>query len=200
MEKIAGIRLYIEDPQKAIKKQIKKSLIIIVGVLVAAGILIFFAASSIRKLAPKLAETENQIYLNLNSGKLDLNLKQNWQSISPYKDKINQALPSTTDLLAYQSALESVAQESGVKVSISFSALPKPINQSAGQKYQTVDHSLEVTGTKTAFNQFVEKIENLPYFVEISSFNVTSISSASASPIQAEEEMRATLSLKVYTK
>lgn len=198
MDKIAGIRLYIEDPQTVINKQIKKSLIIIIGVLVVAGLLIFGATISIKRQAQKLAETENQIYLSLNSNELDLDLLQNWESISPYTDKINQALPPSTNLLAYQSALESAAQAAGVKVSISFSVLPKPINPSAGQKYQTIEHSLELVGNQTSFNQFLEKIENLPYYVEISSFNQSS--TASSSEQAAGEELKATLSLKVYTK
>jgi len=184
-----GIRLYVEDPKFRIRRQIRRSFLIIsLSLLLTAGLL-FFAIQEIGKSAKTLTQKQNELQTIFakNAGNVsDQNLKNTWEQIAPYESKIQQALPESTNLLPYQGALEQAAQKAGVQISVSFT----PTQTKTATK--TIDHTVELKGNLGNFTSFLEKLENLPYFVQVNSFNVTSSQGL-------DKESSATLSLKVYT-
>lgn len=180
-----GIRMYIEDPKVVIRRQIKRSLILIMAALILAAILIFLSVISIKKEAEAVSAKQNLIFTNVQNSTTNTSFDKNWQSISPYQAKIKDALPSSTDLLAYQGALELAAIASGVEISVSFSSSQKALTG--------VDHKVDIKGKMANFIQFIGKIENLPYYVQINNFNLNSSEGL-------DQDSQGTLNLKVYTK
>lgn len=187
-----GIRLYVEDPKQTIRRQIRRSFWIISLVLLLTAGLVFLAIQEIGKSAKNLAQKQNELQTILSknaSTVLDQNLKNTWEEIAPYESKIKQALPDATNLLTYQGALEQVAQTVGVQISVSFT----PTQTKTATKTTSIDHTVELKGNLGNFISFLEKLENLPYFVQVQNFNLTS-------PQGLDKDSSATLSLKVYTE
>lgn len=195
-----GIRLYTEDPQQVIKRQTRRSFLIIIIVLILTAALLLVATDRIKKMAITLEENQNLLKTNLekNASKvLNSELVNNWREIAPHETKIINALPEASDLLGYQSVLEQTAQASGVEISVSFASLQvKSANLPGGAnqtKTASLDHNVEAKGSLINILNFLESLENLPYFIQVNSFNLTSSQGS-------DQASSATLALKIYTQ
>ena len=194
-----GIRLYTEDPQQVIKRQTRRSLLIIIIILILTAALLFVATDKIKKMAIILEQNQNLLKTNLEknaSEVLNTELANNWRQISSYETEIINALPEANDLLGYQNALEQAAQAAGVETSVSFaSSQAKAANLPgvAQTKTASLDHNVEAKGSLINILTFLEKLENLPYFVQVNSFNITSSQGV-------DQASSATLALKIYTQ
>lgn len=178
-----GIRLYVEDPQAAIRRQIKRTAYVAIAVLIIGSIFLLWAASSIKKDAESLSSKEKLINSSL-AEQGTQPTTETYQTILPYADQINNALPQPTDLLGYQSKLEEAAKAAGVQISIIFST--------QASKTASVDHNVEVKGKPENIIQFINTLENLPYFVQLANFKISS-------PQGQGQDSSATLSLKIFT-
>jgi len=194
-----GIRLYTEDPQQVIKRQTRRSLLIIIIILILTAALLFVATDKIKKMAIILEQNQNLLKTNLEknaSEVLNTELANNWRQISLYETEIINALPEANDLLGYQNVLEQAAQAAAVEISVSFtSSQAKAANLPgvAQTKTASLDHNVEAKGSLINILTFLEKLENLPYFVQVNSFNITSSQGV-------DQTSSATLALKIYTK
>lgn len=192
-----GIRLYTEDPKLAIRRQIRKTLMIGLAAIVLGAILLFWAVSMVKKTGQDLAAKGELINSSLQDQVIDANLEKNYEEISPHLEQIKNALPTATDLLGYQGALEEAAQNAGVQISVTFSAgqqkAPANLPGATGsQNYSSVDHSLEIKGKMANIIQFIQALENLPYFVQLSTFKITTLQGQ-------DQDSAGSLSLKVFT-
>jgi len=195
-EKSPGIKVYLEDPKIAVQRRIKRSVIIIVIAAIITGLVIFLMVLKIKDVSKQMSEKQNLIYLSLQNSVISAETQNNWQEIAPYSAEIKRALPPATDLLTYQGTLEQAAVSAGVQISVNFAALPKAAENSPANQKKTlsgVDHTIEVKGNLANINQFIENLENIPYYVLINSFNITSQQGIN-------KEASANMNLKVYTK
>ncbi|MBM2820703.1 MAG: hypothetical protein HW405_463 [Candidatus Berkelbacteria bacterium] len=195
----AGIRLYVEDPRSVIKRQVKRSFwVILITAVITAGAL-FLAIKTIKDRSTALNQKQNLLVSSLQSSNIDINLQANWDQIAPYRDKINNALPDPTNMLDYQGALEQVAQTSGVQISVTFaSGQSKAPSNIPGQTKKatanaSLDHTVAVKGTFSNIISFMENLENMPYFVQVNTYTIST-------PQRGNNDASANLSLKVYTK
>src|SRR4030042_2839520 len=62
-ENLSGIRPYIEEPEVAKEKAIRKSILLMLLILVITGGLVFFAFRSVGKIAKSMQDKHNLIYL-----------------------------------------------------------------------------------------------------------------------------------------
>lgn len=178
-----GIRLYVEDPQAAIRRQIKRTVYVALAVIILGSIFLFWAVKAIKKDAESLASKEKLINSSLAEQGIQPTT-ETYETVLPYADQINNALPSATDLLGYQGKLEEAAKAAGVQISIIFS--------SQASKTASVDHNVEVKGQPENIIQFIKNLENLPYFVQLANFKISS-------PQGQGQDSSATLSLKIFT-
>src|SRR3990167_5366558 len=102
---IPGIRMYIEDPQVAIKRKIKHTIWIVAGTLVGLVIIVSMMAFIIKAKTTRVVLAEKNLAVLVQKQNLELNLGQNWDTIKPYQTKIQEALPNSNNLLNYQAAL-----------------------------------------------------------------------------------------------
>jgi Tfp pilus assembly protein PilO len=193
------LRLYTEDPQLMIKRQIRKSFLIIILTLVITAGLIFYLTSRLNQQASILESRQNQLMTAIKNNTFNTHLQDNWQEVAPFETKIKAALPSADNLLDYQQALEQAAQAAGVQISVNFaptqastvSNLPGATRAAVAPK--SMEHTVELKGSLSSCTLFLKNLENLPYFVEVSNFNL-------ASQQGLAKDTTATLTLKVYTQ
>jgi len=191
-----GIRLYIEDPKLAIKRQIKRTIYIALASLVIGGLILLWVVSSIKKSGAGLAAKEQTINNSLQEQGVEPASENLYQEILPFIEQIKNALPSSTDLLSYQGRLEEAAKSAGVQISVLFSSQEKaPTNlpgSNSAPKTSSVVHQVEVKGSPENIIQFIQNLENLPYYVQVSSFKIST-------PQGEDKDSSGTLSLKVFT-
>lgn len=190
-----GIRLYFEDPKAVIKKQIRRTIYIFISALFIALILVFLASQIIKKESNNLAVKQKTINTSLQDQSIDPSSEKALEEIQPNIEKIKNALPDPTNLLGYQGALEDAAKAAGVQVSTVFSQTKATSSQAGNANSKTssgVDHQVEVKGPVANIIQFIQNLENLPYFVQINSFKISI-------PESQDKDASANLSLKVFT-
>ncbi len=186
------LRLYTEDPQLRITRQIRKSFLIIIFTLVIAAGLILYISLRLSQKASALGTKQNQLMTAIKNNTLDANLKNNWEEVAPFEAKIKAGLPSSDNLLEYQNALEQAAQAAGVQISVNFNAT-QATGANKTSAASSIEHTVELKGTLTSFALFLKNLENLPYFVQVNNFNL-------ASQQGLDKDSVATITLKVYTK
>lgn len=165
---IPGIRLYVEDPKQAIRRQIRRSIIVIFASFLILGLALAIAVLKIKASSAALV-LSHQLLASSTQGELAPAAAADWEEIAHNVDKIKAALPAPTDLFGYQGALEQAAQDAGVQISVSFAN--KGANPSGQQA--SVEHAVDVKGKIANINQFILNIENLPYYVQITSFKIS---------------------------
>lgn len=193
------LRLYLEDPEVMISREIRHSAIIVLVVIIINILVMFFLVTKIKQEAAALGQKESLIYLTTQRNQLNADLEKNWPEISPIVPKIKNALPDPTDLLNYQASLEQAAEQVGVEISVAFSAptnnnpsnLPDSSSKSQ-QSYAGVGHQVKITGSLAGISQFLANLEKLPYYVQINNFNLKSEENI-------QKQATAELSLKIYT-
>lgn len=191
-----GIRLYVEDPQVAIKRQIKRTIIIVISIVIIGSALVFYSVSSIKKANVALGGKEKLIGAATQAESLDSNVAENLQTL-PSLDTLKNALPTSTDLLGYQSALEQAAKNAGVKIAVTFSGQQASEGTSTGtssntSKFPSVAFTVTADGGIADIISFISSIENMPYFVQIVNLKISSSQTQ-------EKASSATLSLKIFT-
>lgn len=196
---IPGIRLFIEDPQVAVKRQIRKSIWIISIMIVLTLSAILILQIKIKENTKELTQKQNTLASSLSSQNISGISESQLKEILPYKDLVTKALPMQTNLLDYQSALEKIAQNTGVLASISIpqSSTKKPTNVTSSNpdniNSNGLTHTIEIKGPIAGINQFISEIENMAYFVQIDSLSINSAGGT-------EKESNANLTLKVFTQ
>lgn len=188
---LPGIRLYIEEPQVVIRREKRRAIFVILGVLILGGLILTGLVLKINKVSLALSNKQGLIHLALNQNNLNADLEKNWPSIAPLIPKIKESLPDSSDLLVYQGALEAAASAAGAQISVSFSS-GDGSRQNNLKTASNIDHQVEVRGSLISFAQFLENLEKMPFYVQVNSFKLTSGK-------DINQEAAATLSLKVYT-
>ena len=191
-----GIRLYVEDPQVAIKRQIRRTIIIVISIIVIGSGIVFYEVSSIKKANTALLGKEKLVGASTQAQTLDQNVAEKLQSL-PSLDTLQNALPSSSDLLGYQGALEQAAKAAGVKIAVTFSGQQASEGTSTGTnssktKFPSVAFSVVADGGISDIISFIHSIENMPYFVQIVNLKISSSQTQ-------DQASSATLSLKIFT-
>lgn len=200
-----GIRLYVEDPKLAIKRQIKRTLHVVIMVIVIGGLLLFWAIFRVKRDSSNLSDKEKMINSSLEEQGIEPASAKLYQEILPFIEQIKNALPESTDLLSYQGKLEEAAKNAGVQISVLFSSQVKApatknyssIDTSTGSvptlsKVEWVDHQIEVKGKLENIIQFIQSLENLPYYVQISSFKISTLQGQ-------DKDSSASIRVKIFT-
>ena len=194
-----GIRLFVEDPKMAIRRQIKKSVWVISVMVIFTLVVILVIQMEIKKNTQELSQEQNLLSANLAQQSVSDVFQKQAAEILPYKEQIINALPDADNLLAYQTTLEQIAQTSGVQVSISFpqQVVAKPPANIPGQSQTNktatcLNLTVEIKGPITGINQFILEIEKMAYFVQIYSLNISSTGGA-------EKDSSASVTLKLFT-
>lgn len=197
-----GIRPLIESPEITIKKAIRNSLIISLVMLIITSSAVYFAYLNITKMAANLQNKQNLIYLASRKSQTNIELLKLWTRIGPKYEKINNTLPASKDLLDYTGVLAQIATKTSVSQKIQLQT-PKtqdsiPANNSTNQISSTtkngssVDYTIELKGGFDQFISYIDKLENAPFFTQITSLNFSSSQNL-------DKDANASISAKLYT-
>jgi len=185
-----GIRLYVEDPKLAIKRQIKRTLHVVIIVIVIGGLLLFGAIFRIKRDSSNLSDKEKMINQSIEEQGIEPASAELYQEILPHLEQIKNALPESTDLLSYQGKLDEAAKNAGVQISVLFS--PQAKAPATTKNYSSIDHQIEVKGKLENIIQFIQSLENLPYYVQISSFKISTLQGQ-------DKDSSASIRVKIFT-
>lgn len=183
-----GIKLYIEEPEAAIKHEIRRSLWIISVVLVITGLLIAVSCYKIKQMASALTVKQNTIYAASHASVVDPELFNNWEEIKPVLAKMNQALPNQDNLLAYQSLLEKAGADAGLQIAVNFNNSSAPTTSKISG-VGAIEHQVQAKGEMNSILQFLTNVEKMPYYVELVKFTISN----------GTKETAANLSFRLYT-
>lgn len=201
-DNIDGIRPLIESPEAAIKKAVRKSIVIsLVAILLTAGA-VYFAYGKIIKLSKESQGKQNLIYQASRKNQTNADLLRIWKDFGPKYDQINNILPASNDLLGYTGELEKIAAATAVTQNVQLqtpkttvSNLPQKTSdkdQVASKKGSSVDYSIELKGNFDQFINYINALEGAPYFTQITSLNLSGGQSLN-------QNAAASIGAKVYT-
>lgn len=190
LENFPGLRLYVEDPQVAIRRQIRRTAIISLAVIVVGLVLIFIASSLIKKASLNLAEKEKLINTSISSQAIDANTEKIIQEMAPFLSEIKEALPKSTDLLSFQGALSQAASAAGVQISVTFANQSKT-SSAKDQAFQAVPFQIDIKGPTQNIINFLSVVEKMPYYVKMVSFKISA---------SADKDSSADLSMEIFTQ
>jgi len=100
-------------------------------------------------------------------------LQNQFQIIGDSQDKINNALLHTDNIVSFVNALKAIATKNSIQQSYSFSS-PTPYTSQEGQTFYSVSFNISLAGDIDTFIQYLNDFNNLPYFTNISSINISS--------------------------
>lgn len=193
---VPGIRMYIEDPQVVIKRKIRHTVWIVGGTLFGLIIVVLVMSFMIKAKTTSAVLSEKNLAMLVQKQNLALNLGQNWETIKPYQTVIQEALPNSNNLLNYQAALEKAATVAGVQISVNFSggsSSESATKNKKNQGFKTVPHEAVIKGPIQNIIQFIENINNIPYYTNIVSYKINNISGSST-------DYSASFTMQVYTE
>ncbi len=193
-----GIKSLVEEPELVIKKAVRKSVILSVIVLLLVGGLIYFTVTKIKSYSRDLQAKQNLIYLTNQQIQVGNETLKNWKEIEPNLDKVENALPSPDDLLGYLGFLESIAATSGVEQTVKMQSQdqqqkkPQNIPGQENKNGSSVAHTIDLKGNFEQIANYISLLEKAPYFIQITSINISSNQDLS-------QEGVALIGLNVYT-
>lgn len=198
-KEMSGIKPYLEEPEKVIKKAATTSILVSIFLAILIGGLIYFAVDRIKQETRKLQEMQNLSFLAEHESQNTEELKAKIKEIMPNKTKIEAALPSSNDLLVYFGALDILAKQAEVEQNVRFqtdsTSTRKPSNlpsQKVSAEPEGVEHTIELKGGLAKINAYINGLEKLPYFVKIININIVGSQGLNS-------EGAASLTLKIYT-
>ncbi|HEV8601470.1 MAG TPA: hypothetical protein VGQ87_02620 [Patescibacteria group bacterium] len=103
-----------------------------------------------------------------------IRLSDDLKRVDDADQKINDAFPTSDNILDFVSAMEKVAMENSIKQSIRFgSAAPIPA-VSENLQFSALDYTLTLTGDIKLLTSYLRDFEKLPFVTSISSITVNS--------------------------
>lgn len=156
---------------KNLLKQIKKPLIraVIFLTISLAGCLYF--AGQLIDVSESARSKREILFLSQNSQEQFALLKEDFQKISPHIEKVENLFPSSENLLPFINAMENLAISAGVGQTFRFeSAGLQPV---PSLNLNKITFNVIINGNMSQFLNYLQKLEKIPYFVQIDSLNLT---------------------------
>lgn len=190
------------DQKTAIKKATHNLWIVSLVMLVITSGTIYFAYLNITKMASDIQNKQNLIYLASKKSQTNVELLNLWTKIGPKYEAINNTLPAANDLLGYTGILAKIATETGVSQKVQLQTPKTQTSNKANnstnktnevaENGSSVDYTIELKGNYDQFINYINKLENAPYFTQITSLNINSSQNLAS-------DATVSISAKLYT-
>lgn len=165
-----------------LKKILRQAMWAIVFVAVSFAVC-FYITGRINRISADVADKKDMLFLSQNSQEQFTLLKEDYQKISPYLERVNNIFPSSENLLPFISEMESLAAASGVSQSFKFeSAGLQPVPDLGLNK---IAFNIMLNGNMPQLLAYLNSLEKAPYFLQIGSLSVT----ASQQSIESQGQM-----------
>lgn len=165
-----------------LKKILRQAMGAIMFVLVSLAVC-FYIAGRINQISADVADKKDMLFLSQNSQEQFTLLKEDYQKISPYLEKVNNMFPSSENLLPFISEMESLATTSGVLQSFKFESAG--LQSVPDLNLNKIAFNIMLNGNMPQLLAYLNSIEKASYFLQISSLSVT----ASQQGIEGQGQM-----------
>lgn len=148
-------------------------IIIALVIITFSGVGIYFLTKQITKINSSLGEKKEMDYLITNREAVNIKIQTEFLEIDPnYETKINEAVPSVYNVLAFVDVMESLAKKYSFKQTLNFEQ-PTPVTDISGPINLTViKFNLIISEANVNnFTDYLKDFEKLPYFASINSIN-----------------------------
>lgn len=191
------------SPQRKFYILISSLLVLLVFIALAGEIFSLFYLSSIQGNLAEAKYRENKL-----SDKISnlTNLESRYEAVKDDLPRINTALPDEKDASKLLSDLDSLSNESGLKMTLLQSTSFGKKTVSTGDKslLQTVKGQygyempleMKVNGSYTGFLSFLNRLENYQRMVNVTGVDISKIEETGAAPDSIEVKVKLTAYLK----
>lgn len=155
------------DLFKKISKPVARAIIFIVISFVAC----LYFAGRINRISADTADKKEMLFLSQNSQEQFTLLKEDYQKVFPYLDRVNDIFPSSENLLPFISEMESLALASGIQQSFKFESTGLQPAPDLG--LNKIAFNIMLSGNMPQFLAYLDKLEKAPYFLQINSLAIT---------------------------
>ncbi len=152
------------------KKIIKLSICIIAVIFICAAA-VFLLKAKIEIAAHKIYEKRSMLAVLEFKENNSLALSANYPIVRDNLPLLEKALPDKDNVAEAVNAIDVLAQETGNTQVLEF----KPLTETVGfETIENVAFSAVLSGNIWSFREYLDKLKKLPYFVEITSVNISS--------------------------
>ncbi|KKP98290.1 MAG: hypothetical protein US71_C0012G0003 [Parcubacteria group bacterium GW2011_GWD2_38_12] len=155
-----------KDALKQLLKPILRAMIFLIISLVAS----LYFASRIRGISEIITEKRAMLSLYQNSQEQSAVLKEDFPKISKHIDRVENALPSSENMLPFINAVENLSGANEVQQSFKFENITPQLIPDLG--LNAIPFNVTLSGNRSQFLAYLSSLEKLPYFTKIVSINI----------------------------
>ncbi|MDD3614187.1 MAG: type 4a pilus biogenesis protein PilO [Candidatus Pacebacteria bacterium] len=169
-------------------KRLLKPLFIYGGIIIVVFVGILILANQIKKEGAAIKTLRTQYYTLLAESEIYSNLKKNSDILLPYANQIKNLVPERTHLIDFTEALNQLAIKDNLELGLIF----KDTTASEENKALNIDEAsfvITIKGQFKDFLQFLKDLRTFPYYVDLSTFNITNLSENISSNEKGPQEL-----------
>src|SRR3989344_5298617 len=155
-----------KDALKQLLKPILRAMIFLIISLVAS----LYFALRIRGISEIITEKRAMLSLYQNSQEQSAVLKEDFPKISKHIDRVENALPSSENMLPFINAVENLSGANEVQQSFKFENITPQLIPDLG--LNAIPFNVTLSGNRSQFLAYLSSLEKLPYFTKIVSINI----------------------------
>ncbi len=142
--------------------------IILVTAFIVSSVL--FLAGKIESKTKQLQEKRSVLKVSQQQGENFLELKKTYDLVKNNQKKIEEAFPNDDNIEGFIIALENAAGQTGNGQTLNFDLLDNA--KTEGENIKGLKFTIFLTGNVNTFANYLERIKDLPYFIEIENITV----------------------------
>lgn len=170
---------------------IKLSALIIIIIAISMSV-IFILKNKIESKAAQLQEKRNMLEILEKRDENFLDLKNTNELVEKNLPIIEAMLPDEKNIGKFVVALENIAAKTNNEQFLVFNPIEN--SKQAGEKINSLEFSVTLTGNSSSFINYLEEFKKLPYFVEIKNITIENSSGITNNDSQMN------LKSKIYIK
>jgi len=150
--------------------QVAKLALLAVIVVVASASIIFMLKNKITDKSKQILEKRSVLALSKGSDENFIALKSNYAIVEKKLPILKNALPDEKNIEKAVTVLENLAMRTNNVQVLNFESLDSA--KSSGENAKSLKFSVDLIGSAGSFTQYLNKLQNLPYFIEIDNLSM----------------------------
>lgn len=152
-------------------KKVLKSLGLTSAILITGGITIYFLVNYLDKIIISVNQNQ-QLLATTKAERLSfVSLQNNFQKVEKFFPSLENALPDENNLYYIAEQMEAAGANTGNSVSVQITSSQVAVDEQTGAK--SVLFSARLSGNYESFKNYLKALNSLPFFVKISSWNIS---------------------------
>jgi len=171
-------------------KRLLKPLFIYGGIIIVVFVGILILANQIKKEGAAIKTLRTEYYTLLAESEIYSNLKKNSDILLPYSNQIKNLVPERTHLIDFTEALNQLAIKDNLELGLIFKdTTASEENKALFKNIDEANFVITIKGQFKDFLQFLKDLRTFPYYVDLSTFNITNLSENISSNEKGPQEL-----------